>query len=162
MDDEVDEPPVEVDVDDPPVEVEEPPVDVEVDEPPVEVEEPPVDVEPPLELEVDEITIPLDPLPPEPPKKPPAKNPPPKPPPQPPTTGVIGAAAVWIDGAGGSGTGTGAACEATVTTAGGHTGVVVVTTLRTTRLGAGRLPIRFGATFVNFVKELRAFCVSAT
>ena len=79
----VDDPPVDVDVELPPVEVDEPPVEVEDDTspelPPDEVED---EVDPPDE--VDEITMPLDP--PDPPKKPPAKNPPPPPkPPEPPT-----------------------------------------------------------------------------
>ena len=67
----VDGPPVEVEVDDPPVDVEDPPVDVD---------DPPVEVDPPLEDEVDEITIP--PLPLLPPQKPPLppKNVPPQPP----------------------------------------------------------------------------------
>lgn len=94
--------PLEVEVDDPPedVELEEPPVLVEL--PPVLVELPPdppddVDVEPPL-VETDTPLLinvtttlpPPDPPPPNPPPKPPP-NPPPKPPPkppEPPTTGM--------------------------------------------------------------------------
>jgi len=76
------EPPL-VDVELPPVEVELPPVDVEL--PPVEVELPPVEVEPPL-VEVDPPVVveEMTTLPPPllPPKKPPKK--PPMPPPQPP------------------------------------------------------------------------------
>ena len=62
------------------------PLDVELDEPPVEVEDPPVEVDVDPPLDVDEITIPLEPPPlPPPPKKPPPKKPPPPKPPLPPT-----------------------------------------------------------------------------
>ncbi|WEK41687.1 MAG: hypothetical protein P0Y64_09625 [Candidatus Sphingomonas colombiensis] len=117
-------PPVEVELDDPPdeVEVEEPPVEEEVDEPPDPPDEVELEVEPPLVLEVEEITIPVDP-PPLPPKNPPAKKPPPNPP-QPPlppnTTGGAAGALVSIIGAAGSAIG--GACVATVTTEGGQAG----------------------------------------
>ena len=99
-------PPVDVDEEDPPVEDEtlplDPPEEVELDvEPPLEL------VDPPLELDVEETTIPLDP-PPLPPKKPPAKKPPPNPPPNPPPMiagGADGPVLASISGAGGSGTG---------------------------------------------------------
>lgn len=134
-------------LDTPPVLVDDPPEEVDEDDAPDEVEEPPdeVEVDPPLVLDVEETTIPLDPPPdPPPPKKPPAKNPPPMPPPPvpptstgpppnpPPDTGGISAPVK----AGGSGTG--AAWLATVTTVGGHTVLVRVTTRVTTRVGAGR------------------------
>jgi hypothetical protein len=69
------------------VEVELPPLDVEVEPPLVEVEPPLVelDVESPLEVEAVKKTLPVEP----PPKKPPLKKPPPKPkppPPEPPMT----------------------------------------------------------------------------
>ena len=98
-------PPVEVELDDPPdeVEVEEPPVEEEVDEPPDPPDEVELEVEPPLVLEVEEITIPLDP------------------PPLPPnTTGGAAGALVSIIGAAGSAIG--GACVATVTTEGGQAG----------------------------------------
>lgn len=158
VDDDVEDPPVEEDVDDPPVDVEDPPVDV--DEPPVDVEEPPVDVEPPLELDVEEITIPPGPPRPAPPKNPPAKKPPPPKPP-PPMMGAICPPPETNEGA----IGTGASCDATVTTVG--TQVAGTTLLRTRRLLVGRFTgvwaTRLGAAFATFlVKFVRAFCVSAT
>lgn len=143
----VEEPPVEVEVEDPPVEVEEPPVDVDeppvevdeppVDEPPVEVEEPPVEVDPPLELDVDETTIPLDP-----------PMPPPHPPPM---TGAISPPPLAITGPAGRGTGIGAAWVATVTIVGTHAGVAVFTTCRTLLLTGVRFTTALEAGFLTFV-----------
>lgn len=148
----MDEPPVELEVEDPPVEelVEEPPE--LVDEPPVELE-----VEPPLE--VDEISMLMPPLPellplelPELPKKPPAKKPPMKPPPpeppmMPPPEPPAAAAATPEAG----GNGIGAPWAVTTTTWGCACAVTMrlVTTRRTVRTGlrtTARWTTRFFAT----------------
>ena len=156
----VEEPPVDVDVDDPPVEVEDPPVEVddppvEVEDPPVEVEDPPVEVElppePPLDVEVEplvvEVTTTLPLLPPDPPKNPPAMNPPPKPPnpPEPPTkTGTAPPLPANADSRG-SISGRGAPRDVTVVTVGAAQASCVVTTRRmrlTTRRQPGPAPFR--------------------
>ncbi len=75
-------------------------LELELDDPPLEVE-----VEPPVELD-DTMMLPLDP-----PKKPPLKNPPPKPPPTAPppiTTGTLPPPETGI-GIGGGGSGIGGA-----------------------------------------------------
>lgn len=121
-----------------------------LDTPPVLVDDPPAEVEvEPLVLEVDDTTIPLDPPDPPPPKKPPAKKPPPIPPPPVPPTSTGPGPKPPPDRAGISalakagGRGTGSAWLATVTTVGGHTVLVRVTTRLTIRLGAGRATTRF-------------------
>jgi hypothetical protein len=105
-------------------------VDELVDEPPVELE-----VDPPLELDVEEMSIVMPLLPellppelPELPKNPPAKNPPMKPPPpEPPITAPDDPPELPVS-IGGSGTG--APCAVTTTTW-GWVVTVRVTTLRT-------------------------------
>lgn len=149
-------PPVEVDD-----ELDEPPDDEETLplEPPDEVE---LEVDPPLELEVDDTTIPLDP-PPLPPKKPPAKNPPPKPPPQPPPItagGAAGPVLASISGAGGSGTG-GDWVE-TVTTVGAHVGIGgALTRVRAATRCTGRRLTGLAATFF-LLNSVRGLAFSAT
>lgn len=120
----------------PPVDVEEPPVLVELDEPP----EPPllVEVDPPLEVE--EITT-LPPVDPPPPKKPPPKKPPPKPP-KPPLPPMMTGPLLPLPVAGNEpmgGKGTGAPWLVMVTTAGGQLVRVCVTTRRIRE--AGRLTV---------------------
>lgn len=176
VDVEVEEPPV--DVEDPPVEVEEPPVDVdeppvddppvEVDDPPVEdppVEEPPVEVEPPLDevdppLDVEEMTIPPDPPPPPPPKKPPPEKPPPNPPKPPPITVMPPPPPPPIAGTSAGGSGIGAPWLVMVTTAGGHTARVCVTTRRTRP--PGWLTVRRTTRLVFWTYAWRVFEASAT
>jgi hypothetical protein len=98
----VDEPPVEVEVEPPLVEVELPPVEVEL--PPVLVEPPLVEVElpplPPVDVLVEAVkmALPLDP-----PKKPPLKKPPPKPPPKPPLPPITVTPPPELPAIGGSG-----------------------------------------------------------
>lgn len=117
--------------------------DVLLDDPPVEVD-PPLDAELPLDdpppvLVVEEMTTP-PPLPPPPPKKPPAKKPPPPPKPPPPASTTppplppaIGNSP--LDPVKGGGSGTGVPWLVTVTTAGGQTARVWVTTRRTRLFG---------------------------
>ena len=105
-----------------------PPDDVLLLEPPLEV-----DVDPPLEVE-DTTMLPLEP----PPKNPPPKNPPPNPPkpPLPPTiTGVEPPPPPLTTGAGGSGIG--APWDVTVTVCGWQVVTVLVTTRLLTRRRAG-------------------------
>lgn len=157
-------------VDDPPDEVEDEvaPDEVELDEPPEPPDE--VEVEPPLVLDVEDTTIPLDPPPePPPPKNPPAKKPPPMPPPPVPPTSTgpppkpppltIGAMSAPVKA---GGRGTGAAWLATVTTVGGHTVLVRVTTRVTTRCRAGRGAARLVmARFVIARFVISRFCADS-
>lgn len=165
-------------VDDPPDEVEDEvaPDDVELDEPPeppedVELDEPPdppddVEVDPPLVLDVEDTTIPPEPPP---PKNPPAKKPPPIPPPPVPPTSTgpppkpppltIGAMSAPVKA---GGRGTGAAWLATVTTVGGHTVLVRVTTRVTTLCRTGRGAARLVmARFVIARLVISRFCADS-
>jgi len=102
------------------VELDDPPLEVLVLDPPDEVE-----VEPPLE--VDETTmLPLEPPPP--PKNPPPKNPPPPKPPDPPITARPELPLPLIVGWGGRGMGV--PCVVTVTVCGTQAVVVLTTLLR--------------------------------
>lgn len=141
--------PLDDDVDEPPDEdVEETlPLDEEVEEPPLDVE-----VDPPLLLDVEEITT-LPELPP-PPKKPPAKNPPPKPPnpPEPPTSsGALPPPELDTTGMGAGGRGTGVPWLVTVITVGLH--AVLVSTWRTTFLAISflRISLRLYAYFSGYL-----------
>ena len=121
VEDDVLEPPVDVDVLDPPVEVLEPPV--EVLDPPVEVEPPLVLVDPPELDEVEEMNQPpLDPPPP--PQKPPL--------PPPTITGALPPPPPPIGISAGIGTGAGAALAMVI--AAGAQAVWVVVIVRTLRI----------------------------
>lgn len=155
-------PPVELEVDDPPVEeeIDDPPVEEDDDDPPDPPDEVELEVDPPLVLEVEETTIPLDP-PPLPPKNPPAKKPPPNPP-QPPlppyTTGGVEGALVSMIGA--AGNTIGADCIATgMSAAGGQAGTGRARAIGNTRSTGRRTGLR--ATFF-LLNSVRGLAFSAT